>query len=113
MPVKLSQTTWLQSHKRRCNRLAHGEIGRVNLVHLTASSANLLRRMLQRAVDEGTGLCNCWDIAGDIVRADGAVDNVRIGCRQGIEDRFIDAKVLREDRAGSVRDPVVDVESGA
>lgn len=112
MPVELPQTAWLQRHHRRGNCLAHREIGRVNLIYLAASSANLLRRMLQRAVDKGSGLGKCWDIAGDVMLGDGAVDNVWIRCRERIEDRFIDAKVLCEDGAGSVGDPVVDIESG-
>lgn len=66
-------------------------------MYLATSSANLLGWMLQRAVNKGTGFRKSWDISSDVMRADGAVDNVRIGCRQRVEDRFINAKVLCED----------------
>lgn len=52
-------------------------------------------------------------VPSDIVCANRPVDDIRVSCGNGIEDRFVDSKVLCENGAGSVSDPIVDVESGA
>lgn len=52
-------------------------------------------------------------IPSDIMCANRPVDDIRIRRGNGIKDRFVDSKVLCENGAGSVSDPIVDVESGA
>lgn len=69
--------------------------------------------MLQRSIDERAIARERRGSSCDVVCANRPVDNVRIGGRDGIEDRFVNAKVLCKDRARGVSDPVVDVESGA
>ena len=51
--------------------------------------------------------------ASYVWRAHIALGNVRICRRDSVEDRLVDAKVLGEDRFGSMSDPVVDVERGS
>lgn len=61
---------------------------------LAASSTNLLRRVLQRSIDERAIARERRGSTRDVVCANRPVDNVRIGSGDGIEDRFVNAKVL-------------------
>ena len=109
--MKFTQAAGLERGKRSGNRLANGKVGRVNLAKLAAGAANFLRRMLQRAVHKGaiaTG--DGRDCAGDIVRAHRCIDNVRVRRGDISKERLVDAKILGQDVARSVCQPVVNVE---
>lgn len=112
--MKLSQTTRLQRHKRSGERLAGGEVGRVDLPELAARAADLFRLVLERAVDEGAVALELpRGPVGDILVADLGGEDV--GGRVGdvLKDGGVDAKVLGQDVLGGVVDPVVDHEGCA
>jgi len=109
VPMKLPQTTRLESDKGRRNSFADREVGRVDLVESAAISRNGFRVMLERLIDKGVVA------GGGTLRRNGAVANgalldvwVRLG--NIVKYGFWDAKVLGEDILGSVREPVVNVE---
>lgn len=64
---------------------------------LAAASTNLLGSVLKRSIDERAVARERRGSSSHVVCANSPVDNVRIGGRDGIEDGFVDAKVLCED----------------
>jgi hypothetical protein len=66
-------------------------------VELATASSNLLRGVLQRSIDERAVAGEWRGSSCDVVCADSSVYNVRISRRDGIEDGFVNAKVLCED----------------
>ncbi len=70
--------------------------------------------VLESAVDEG-GVARqlAGRARGDVLGADGTVEDVGAGDGDLVEDGSVEAKVVGNDVAGGMRDPVVDVERGA
>lgn len=108
MPVKLSKTTGLETNKRGSECLGDGEVGRVNLVKLAASSANLFRLMLKGTIykrtisAEDTSRSIRYVLLARITRED-----VGIRCGNIIKYGGIDSKVLGENILWCVTDPVI------
>lgn len=112
--MKLAQGTRLEGHEGSSNSLADGEIGRVDLVEGATSATDVLRLMLQSAVDKGgISLSIGVGYIRDITITDGAVNDVGRWRRHIIKDGLVNTEVLSQDVLGSVCDPIVNVEGRA
>lgn len=112
VPVELAQAAGLESHKGGGNGLAGGEVGRVDLPELAAVAGHRLRGVLEGAVDEGAVAREVvlGARAGDVLG--GHVGGVDVGVllREFVKDLGVDTKVLGDDVAGGVVQPVDNVE---
>lgn len=112
--MEFSQATWLEGHKCRRNRLGNREIGRVNLAEHTSLASNLLSGVLQGTVNKrAISRCNRSNSTGDILLADGGVQDVRVRGRDVIEDGFRDSKILGQNILRGMGQPVINIECGS
>jgi hypothetical protein len=66
-------------------------------MELATASTNLLWSMLQCSIDERAVAGERRGSSRDVVSANCPIDNVWIGRRDRIEDRFVNSKVLCKD----------------
>ena len=111
--MELAQTAWLEGYKRGGNGLGGRKVARVDDVKGASATGDLLRLMLESAVDEG---CIAGEvpvvIGGDVLGSLGAVDDER-GRPEVLEYRLIDAEVSGNDITRRMAKPVDDVEGRA
>ena len=106
MPVQLSQSLWLERHKRGGNGLARGEVGRVDLVERATTTGNALAWVLQGTVDE-RGIPAQRVAARNVLSANGCVEDVRVGWWYVGEHGLVEPEVLGENAFGRMSHPVV------
>lgn len=97
VPVQLAEAAGLEPDKRGGDCRGDGEVARVDDPELPSLAGDRLRGVLERVVhvravpDQGAlGPCH-------VARADGRVEDVRVGRGDGVEDGLVEAKVLGED----------------
>lgn len=109
MPVQLSKPTRCQLHDGRRQGFGNGKIPRVDNGKGAAATGRG-RGLLLRQVIDVRAIAFQFSVRRDNRWiADVSLVNVGVGTRHGVEDGYIDAKVLGEHRLWSVGDPVVDV----
>ena len=112
MPVQFSQSARLERDEGSSDGFGAGEVGRVDLVELASASTNLLRLVLEGSVDKGASAgSRRSDGARDGLGSNRSVDDVGVFGWNFVEDGFVDAEILGQDRLRSASHPVVKIES--
>ena len=94
MPMQLPQSTGLQRHNGRRDSSSNGEVAGINNRQRTSLARSFRDRLLGKMVDVGTIAFQLSVRACDISLADIALDDVRVWRRYGVEDGFVDPKIL-------------------
>ena len=112
--MQFSQAARPQPDEGRCDGLAGGEVGRVDLVELSASARNGFRLVLEGSVHKG-GIARevPGRSGGDILGADSAVEDVGVRLGHVVKDRRVQAEVLGHHIPRRMGNPVVDIEGRA
>lgn len=92
--MQLPQSTGFQCHNRRRDSSSNGEVAGINNRQSTSLARSLRDLLLGKMVDVRTITFQLAVWACDISLADFALDDVRVWRWYGIEDGFIDPKIL-------------------
>lgn len=103
MPVKLPQSSRLQSDEGGSNRLADGEVGGVDFSELTPVPRDLFGWVFKCAIHKGAISRQIFFRANShILVGNRCVENVWVGGRQFLKDGGFNTKVPSQDVARSV-----------
>lgn len=92
--MQLPQSTRFQCHNRRRDSSSNGEVAGINNRQSASFARSLGDLLLGKMVDVGTITFQLSVRACDISLADFALNDIRVWRGYGIEDGFIDPKIL-------------------
>lgn len=92
--MQLAETLGLKSNDRGSNGGGDREGGGINLAESSSTTGNLLERVILCVVHVGAWSGEFTFRTGDLLSADGRVEDVWEGFRDFIKDGCVDTKVL-------------------
>lgn len=92
--MQLPQSTGFQCHNGRRDSSSNGEVAGINNRQRTSLARSLRDLLLGKMVDVGTIAFQLSVRACDISLADIALNDVRVWRWYGVEDGFVDPKIL-------------------